>query len=134
MTIVVRNDLAELERVGRAVGEFWSERALPVELQAVVHLAIEEMLANVILHGYRDQQEHHIAVSLEAEGGEVRVAIDDDGVPFNPLEAPEPDLSAPLENRRIGGLGIHLVRKQMDRLVYQRRGARNYLVMTKQVR
>jgi anti-sigma regulatory factor (Ser/Thr protein kinase) len=133
MTILVRNDLGELERVGRTIAEFWAERGLPVGLEGDVNLALEEMLANVILHGYQDRSEHNIAVSLEANGGEVRVAIEDDGMPFNPLEAPEADLSGPLESRPIGGLGIHLVRSLMDRLEYARSGDRNHLIMTKRV-
>lgn len=133
MTILVRNDLAELERVGRTVEEFWAQCGLPEELEGDVNLALEEMLANVILHGYQDHAEHSIVVSLEMAGDEVRVAIDDDGVPFNPLDAPEADLSGPLETRPIGGLGIHLVRSLMDRLEYGRSADRNHLVMTKRV-
>jgi len=52
-------------------------------------------------------------------------------VPFNPLDAPIPDITLPIEERRVGGLGIHLVRQFMDTLAYERRGERNYLLMKK---
>jgi anti-sigma regulatory factor (Ser/Thr protein kinase) len=135
MTIVVRNDLAELHRVGRVVSEFWIDRGLPSELEGDVNLALEEILANVIRHGYGDSREHEIVVRLEADGGEVRVAVEDDGVPFNPLEdAPAVDITAPLAERPIGGLGLFLVRHLMDRLDYERRGERNLFSMAKKVR
>jgi anti-sigma regulatory factor (Ser/Thr protein kinase) len=134
MTILVRNDLAELHRVGRVVSEFWTDRGLPSELEGDVNLALEEILANVIRHGYGDSREHEIVVRLEADGGEVRVAVEDDGVPFNPLEeAPSVDVTAPLAERPIGGLGLFLVRHLMDRLVYERRGNRNLFSMSKKV-
>jgi len=133
MTIQVRNDLSELERVGREVADFCAARGLPKDLEGDVNLAIEEMLANVIMHGYPDDAQHQIVVSLDAQGGELRVSLEDDGTPFNPLDAPAADLSGPLDKRPIGGLGIHLVRNLMDRLEYERRGDRNHLVMIKRV-
>jgi len=133
MKLVVRNDLAELERVAEALTRFWAEQGLPGPVQIDVNLAIEEMLANVILHGYRDQAQHRIEVNIDAERDQVRVEIVDDGVHFNPLEAPPADLSAPLEKRRVGGLGIHLVRNLMDGMEYHRRGERNHLVLFKRV-
>jgi anti-sigma regulatory factor (Ser/Thr protein kinase) len=63
----------------------------------------------------------------------VTVTVEDDGVPFNPLEATEPDLDRPLEERSIGGLGIHLVKNLMDDVEYRREAGRNYLVMRKRV-
>ena len=64
----------------------------------------------------------------------MRVAVEDDGEPFNPLEAAEADTSKPLEERAIGGLGVHLVRKLTDALEYQRHEGRNLLVMKKRLR
>jgi serine/threonine-protein kinase RsbW len=133
MTIVVRNDLTELERVGQAVAAFWTEHGLPAELEGDVNLALEEMLSNVMLHGYSDGMEHEITITLDRDGGALRVSIEDDGVAFNPLEAPAADLSGPLERRPIGGLGIFLVRNLMDELEYARRSDRNLLVMTKRL-
>lgn len=59
--------------------------------------------------------------------------VEDDGRPFNPLEAPEPDLAAPVEERKVGGLGIHLIRNMMDHLEYRRLQGTNLLVMKKKV-
>jgi anti-sigma regulatory factor (Ser/Thr protein kinase) len=66
--------------------------------------------------------------------GEVKAEVEDDGRPFNPLEAAEVDTAKPLEERTIGGLGIHLVRKLMDGLEYQRQEEKNLLIIRKQLR
>ncbi len=85
------------------------------------------------MHGFRDPGEHEIHVELGFENGSVCLTVEDGGVPFNPLEAPEVDVTAPLGERRIGGLGIYLVRKLMDRVEYIRDGNRNRLRMEKRV-
>jgi serine/threonine-protein kinase RsbW len=76
-----------------------------------LNLALEEILTNVICYGYADDREHEIRVRLRAQSGEVRIEVEDDGQPFNPLEAPEFDITKLLEETTIGGRGIHLVRK-----------------------
>jgi anti-sigma regulatory factor (Ser/Thr protein kinase) len=63
----------------------------------------------------------------------VSLTVQDEGVPFNPLDAPAADDTAPIEERPIGGLGIHLVRKLMDEIAYAREGNRNRLVVRKRV-
>jgi anti-sigma regulatory factor (Ser/Thr protein kinase) len=96
-----------------------------------LNLALEEILTNIISYGYTDNREHEIRVSLSVQPGEVTAEVEDDGRPFNPLEAPEPDTAKSLEEKMIGGLGIHLVRKLTDGLEYQRQEEKNRLVMKK---
>ncbi|MGH7846312.1 MAG: ATP-binding protein, partial [Candidatus Binatia bacterium] len=63
------------------------------------------------------------------QAGEVKAEVEDDGQPFNPLEAPEPDTTKPLNERTIGGLGIHFARKLVDGFEYKRQGDRNLMAM-----
>jgi anti-sigma regulatory factor (Ser/Thr protein kinase) len=70
-------------------------------------------------------------VRLEINPPELRVEVADDGCPFNPLEHPSPDVSLPLDQRPIGGLGIYMMRKSLDQLEYRREQERNVLVMVK---
>ena len=88
---------------------------------------------NVISYGYRDTAEHEIVVRINLYDSMVRAEVEDDALPFNPLEAPEPDVTKPLEDRPVGGLGIHLTRKMMDNLEYRRMGLKNLFVMHKQI-
>lgn len=78
-----------------------------------------------------DNGEHRIVVRLSLKQGVLTAAIEDDGRPFNPLEAPVSGTDAPLEKGPTGGFGIHLVRKVMDEIEYRRQDNRNILVMRK---
>ena len=68
------------------------------------------------------------------EGDTFTVELEDDARPYNPLEAPEPDLEAEIDDRPIGGLGVHLVRTIMDTVNYRRTHNRNLLIMSKKGR
>ena len=129
----VAPDLEEIGRLNARVTTHWLELALPPEHELPVTLALEEILVNVIRFGHPEGGQHEILVWLSLEEGYVIAIVEDDGVPFNPLEAPEPDLYSPIETRPIGGLGIHLVRNITDGLEYRRNEGRNRLVMRKQV-
>jgi serine phosphatase RsbU (regulator of sigma subunit)/anti-sigma regulatory factor (Ser/Thr protein kinase) len=131
LKITLKNELSELARLHQALTEFGQCHGLAPKVVHDLMLALEEILTNIIAHGYTDDREHEITVHLSAQPGEVRVEVEDDGQPFNPLEAPEPDTAQSLEERAIGGLGIHLVRNLMDGLDYQRREGKNQLLMRK---
>jgi len=132
--IKLRNQVSELDRLNQALTEFGRHQSLAPKVVHDLNLVLEEILTNIISYGYTDNREHEISVNLSLEPGEVRVDVEDDGQPFNPLEAPEADTTRPLEERTIGGLGIHLVRKLMDRIEYRRQEGKNRLVMKKLLR
>jgi len=133
MALTVRNDVAELERLNAFLDEFWTANRLPQDSVMDVTLALEEVFLNVVQHGYLDTAEHRILVRLALEGKSVALTVEDDGVPFNPLEAKPPDIHLPVEQREIGGLGIHLVQRVMDGIEYARDGDHNRLVMRKRI-
>ncbi len=88
---------------------------------------------NVILYAYRDEDDHEISTRVEFVADRLTVTIADDGVPFNPLSAKTPDIEASLEDRELGGLGIHVVRSLVDDVSYHRRIDKNVLTLVKQV-
>ena len=133
MKIVVKNKVSEIERLSRVVADFCAAHGLSAAVEADVNLALDEVLANVILHGFTDSVEHEIIVRLGLEPGCVSMEVEDDGRHFNPLDAPAPDLTSPIIDRPIGGLGIYLVKSIMDELDYRRREGRNCLFMKKRV-
>ena len=94
-----------------------------------MHLALEEHLANIIAHGGDSALSGRITVRFALEPAALRVEIEDDAGPFNPLAAPAVDTSLPLEQKPLGGLGILLIQKSVDELEYWRAGNRNVLVM-----
>lgn len=84
-----------------------------------LRLAIEEVCTNVMMHGYTQQRPGPLEVSLCADDEAVTVVISDRAEPFDPEAAPMPDLEAPPEQRQVGGLGWHLVRRIVDQVVYR---------------
>ena len=94
-------------------------------------LAIEELVTNCIDYGYDDAGEHTIVVELGLADGTLTMTVIDDGHAFNPLEATAPDLNAEIDQRPIGGLGIHMLRKLSDSMDYERRDESNRLTLTK---
>ena len=131
LQINLSNKLSELGRVNQSLTEFGQRHGLAPKVVHDLNLALEEILTNTISYGYTDNREHEIKVRLSVQSGEVKAEVEDDGQPFDPLAVPEPDTAKSLEERTIGGLGIHLVRKLMDNLEYKRQGERNLLIMKK---
>ena len=132
--IRVHNKLSELASANQTLTQFGRKQGLPDGVLQDLNLALGEVLTNIISYGYTDSGEHEITVRLSIEPGEMRVDVEDDGKPFNPLEAPEVDTTKPLEERALGGLGVHLVRKLTDGLEYQRHEGKNLLIMKKHLR
>ena len=97
-----RNDLSELPRLSEFLATFFTRTGLPTDLAGDFELALEEVFANVVMHGHPNGGQHQISVNIALEGVVVKLTVEDDGVPFNPLEAPLMDLDLPLEKRGTG--------------------------------
>lgn len=132
-SVTARNHLAELERLHDSLSAFLTENHLPGEFVMDAMLVLEEVFSNIVLHGYRDSAEHEILVRMAVEGDTFVLWVEDDGVAFNPLEVSPVDTGLPLEERPVGGLGIHLVRSLMSEVAYSRHDGRNRLEMRKQI-
>ena len=101
------------------------------ELLDDINLAVEEIFVNISSYAYQPAC-GNVVVSI-AVGKEVVIRFEDTGSPYNPLEHPDPDLEKPLMEREIGGLGVFLVKKMMDRVEYTRMDGKNVLVVTKRL-
>lgn len=110
---------------------FWEEAELPAALGFTFELALEEVFLNVALHGANGVTVPSVALELIASDTEVVLIVADDARPFDPLTLATPDTSAALEDRNIGGLGVHLVRQMMDTVSYTFEAGHNRLRMTK---
>ena len=132
-TLSARNNLQELPRLSEFLTSFFSLHGLPPDLAGDFELALEEVFANVVMHGHPGGGEHEVSVDVSLEDDFVKLIVEDSGIPFDPLEAPLVDLDLPLEQRGVGGLGIHLIKGVMDDLVYTRLKDRNQLIMRKKI-
>ncbi|MGB7291897.1 MAG: ATP-binding protein [Thermodesulfobacteriota bacterium] len=129
--VELKNNLTEIGRMSQVIDEFCSSNKLCSDTGFALNLSLEEILTNIIKYGYDDDDEHIILVRLYLNQGQVYIEVEDDGKPFNPLEVEPPDINKPIDERPIGGLGIHLVKNHMDSLDYRRNGNRNLLIMRK---
>ena len=119
----------QLELIPAAVEEFAERENWPPDLVFKLNLVLEELGVNIVNYSGATGD---IEISLASDDERVTVEISDDGRPFNPLLDQEtPDISAPLDDRPVGGLGIHLVRSMMDEMRYRRDGDRNRLTLVK---
>ena len=130
-SIAVPAEARQLAVLTQFLQEFCSAQSVPDSVTARFELALEELFVNVVTHGAPERALPRVEVALAFEGGALTMAMEDDGPEFNPLSLPEPDISAPLAARPIGGLGIHLVRQLMDAVSYEHAAGRNRVVMTR---
>jgi anti-sigma regulatory factor (Ser/Thr protein kinase) len=133
LRFTLKNRLAEIASLGERLGEFAAGHQLTPSVLYDLNLALEEAVTNIISHGYSDHREHEILVRIRVESGEVIAELKDDARAFNPLTAPEADVTTPLDEKTAGGLGIHLMRKLMDGIEYQRLEDGNLLIMKKNI-
>ena len=110
---------------------FAEEHGVPTQDTMRVNLVFDEILSNIVSYAYEDDATHEIKIGVELSRGKLVVSIEDDGIPFNPFAREEPDTSLSIEDREIGGLGIHLVKNVMDEATYHRRQNANLLVLSK---
>jgi len=131
LTLRVKNAFSEIPAANESASRWLADRSAPPAADYFAHLAIEELVTNCIKYGYDDSAEHIIEIELKLSGRDLLLTVTDDGHPFNPLELPEPNTHLPVEDRPIGGLGIHLLKKMSDRMAYARTDGKNRLTLRK---
>ena len=131
LVLQVQSRLSEVARIAPSLREFADRHALPTKAILAVNLALEEIMVNTISYGYADPRDHCIDIEVTIADGLLIVRVEDDARPYDPTAHSAPDFSKALEDRPVGGLGIHLMRALFDAVEYQRSGGRNVLVLRK---
>ena len=129
----VPGEAAQLPALARFLQDFCVTAELPPGAALPFEIALEEIFMNVVMHGSPAGRLARVEVSLALCDDDLTLAVVDDGPAFDPLSLPTPDVNAPLNARRVGGLGVYLVRQMMDAVSYAREGPRNRLRMSKRV-
>ena len=130
LTLTLKNDPSEIGRLVDLLEAFGPQSGLTEDATFKLTLALDEIVANVVRHGFDDDREHRIEVKVTVDDRTVTASVEDDGLEFDPREAPVPDLDLPIEMRKPGGLGMHLVKATMDSVEYRRQDGRNILTVT----
>lgn len=86
-------------------------------LQFKIRLCIEEAVENIVSYAYENGQ-GYVVVGTKIEGDRLILSFRDEGIPFNPLDKPDPDITCPAEERQVGGLGIYICKQMMDKVSY----------------
>lgn len=113
-----------------------SLKALQVQGQSAydIRLALDEITTNIAKHAYKDlKKPGPISISCDRSGSDVTVVIIDEGPYFDPTKTPPPDLTAELEKRQVGGLGIYFVRRVITQMKHEYTNGRNILTLIKTI-
>lgn len=132
-SITIINQIAQLEILAHTLEKISFEWNISMDIILNINLVLEELVTNIIFYGYDDNNEHVINIDLSYGNKTLKMKIEDDGREFNPLLAVEPEAVRTIENSRIGGLGIHFVRKIMDKISYKRSNNKNSLTLIKNI-
>ena len=127
----LKSDLSELKILNQQLNKFGQISGLSEACITDINICLDELFTNIVSYGFADDQEHKIRFKINFDNKVLIFKIEDDGVPFNPLKKKDPEIPADLMDARIGGLGIHIVRKLMDEIHYIRKRGRNSLTMKK---
>ncbi len=133
-TLTLHNDVQEIPRLATFIEEIAENHAIDMATSMNLNLAMEEAVVNVMNYAYPKESVNNIDITAEVNDEEIAFSIADSGIPFDPTQKGEPDLSLDAEDRPIGGLGIHLVRQLMDTLDYRYENGHNILTLKKRIK
>lgn len=130
-TIAIPSSTRYLEDVRNFVVTHAQEANFPEDTVEQFKIAVDEACTNVIEHAYGGQADHEVDIAIIIDNDRFTVRIRDEGLPFDQSRYQEPNLLELTKKRRAGGLGVHIIRRLMDRVEYRTRGQVNEIRMTK---
>lgn len=131
--IIIKNEIAELERVAVFVKEVSQLLSLDSETTMNLNLALEEVVSNVILYAYPQKMGENIIIKASSDDNILVFTITDKGDEFDPTKVEDADITLAAEDREIGGLGIFIVKNIMNEVTYQRLDGKNILTLKKNI-
>lgn len=118
--LCVKSNLVNLALISEFVGEQAKQLGLNEHQVFDIQMAVDEACTNSMEHAYDGQDTGEVTVCCYSEDGDLVIKVTDYGKPFDPSQVPEPDVSLPLEQRSIGGLGLYLMRRLMDSVEFSK--------------
>ena len=132
-TLCMSNDIEELNKLEPFLNGIFERENLDMSMLPQIDLALEEAVTNIIMYAYPEGEKGTAELTVEVADGQISATLIDSGTPFNPLQQQEANLDVSLEERKIGGLGIHLIKEIMDEVDYAYEEGRNLLRMKKRL-
>lgn len=123
----------KLEEVQEFLGQALTEYQCDDMLRMQFEIAVEEIFVNVAYYAYPPDEGDTVTIRCErlTDPDRISVTFEDRGIPYDPLAHPDPDVTLGAEERKIGGLGIYMVKQSMDNVVYRNEGGHNILTIEK---
>ena len=132
--LTVEAKVENIDAVTDFVNAALEEYSCSMKAQTQIDIAIDELFGNIARYAYHPEVgEATVQVEMEEDTPVVTVTFRDQGTPYNPLESPDPDVTLSAEEREIGGLGVYLVKKSMDEVVYEYQDGQNILRVRKKI-
>lgn len=128
LRIALTNDLAQLDTLAAEIARFAEAERVAEESLVQLNLVAEELFVNFVNYGSEPEGVFELSIDCDETGFALK--LEDDGRPFNPLEAAPADIEAKLEDRKVGQLGLHLVRQVSSEMAYERANGRNVVTLT----
>lgn len=133
-SITVEAKIENVDKVTEFVNEVLEKKDCPLKVQMQLDVAIDEIFGNIAYYAYgKGSGNATIQIEMEDNPPKITLTFIDQGIPYNPLESKDPDITLDIEDREIGGLGIFLVKKTMDELSYEYVDGQNILTMKKEL-
>lgn len=130
----IENKIENLNKLAEFIENFGEEHELSPKNIFELNLILDELITNIISYAYEDDSDHIIELDINKEKDELKIQLIDDGKEFNPLEKEEVKLDQDLDERKIGGLGIHIVKEKTDEIKYKRESNKNILMLEKKLK
>ena len=132
--ITVEATLANLEKVTEFVNEHLEQIGCPPRAQMQIDITIDELFSNISFYAYNPEVGMAtISIEVIDEPMEVILTFSDNGTPYDPLDAEKPDVTLSAEERKVGGLGIYIVKQSMDEIAYEYKDGKNILKVKKKI-
>ena len=133
--LTVEATVDNLNKVTSFVEKALEESGCPMKAQMQINIAIDEIFSNISYYAYQPNTgDATVQLEISEEPAEVTITFIDQGIPYDPLSQEEPDTTLSADERKIGGLGIFMVKKSMDDLSYEYKDGKNILKMKKAFR
>ena len=127
----LKRNLSELKALCEHLIKFGKITGLSKDCIFEINLCLDEAFTNIVSYGFADDLEHLIKFTIAKDNDVLIFRVEDDGMPFNPLVQKDPEFATDLLNIKVGGLGIHIMKKLMDHICYKRYQGKNKLILKK---
>ncbi|MCP4672959.1 MAG: ATP-binding protein [Desulfobacula sp.] len=134
LSIKLKNRLIDLGKIEKAILKMSSSIDCTRRKFKEVSLILEELFTNVVNHGFNDNHEHDIDLTLSCDDKSLKIRMEDDGRPFDLTCASKPDTRCAIEKRLVGGLGVHFIKHFADECKYQRKQGKNIIELKKHIK